>query len=126
MPVWGWILLIAGLVGLILLLGFIWGRKTSGGAQMDRQALSEAREKAFQRQIEAEQAAKEKAQEAAKELAEDQKKIAAWFEKEKSKISEEAKNEFEKLVSDPAALDRKLNNLLSFTAVGEPPSSPED
>jgi hypothetical protein len=110
---YGWTII--GLLALLtIMLVILLIRKNKNQAQpvVDGQALADAERKSLTDQLAAEKKAKEAAVAAAQQLASEQKLIAAWYENQKSKIAEEARNEFQKLL-DPDALDRKLDELLS-------------
>lgn len=111
MPVWGWLIIVAVIAIAVLIIGYVWGRKTSPAA-VDRGALAASEREAMQKRIEAEINARKLAEQARDALARDLKANLAWYNKHKEAIEDAAKEEFSTLVSDPSALDRKLDSLL--------------
>jgi hypothetical protein len=112
-PWWGWAIIAAVVVIAALIVGYIWGRKAS--PDVDRAGLADSERKALEAEIEAGQIARAEAVQARDELAKDLKATLAWYNAQKDAIDDDAQKQFTDLVSDPAALDRKLDALLSPT-----------
>lgn len=113
MPWWGWLIIVAIVVIAALILGYVWGRKSS--PDVDRKALADSERKALEDEIEAEKVARAAAEQARDQLATDLKQTLAWYNKQKGAIDAAAQKEFTDLVSDPDDLDRKLDALLGTT-----------
>jgi hypothetical protein len=109
---WYWILLIVvGCQAVFLLLLWLALRKTVG--QIPFKELQASNSQKYQEQIEAEKIARGKAEEELRTLAAEQKKILDWWKQAEGKVNREVQDAFKELVSDPSALDRKLDSLLS-------------
>jgi uncharacterized protein YdaU (DUF1376 family) len=81
-------------------------------AEVDRAALADSTQKRLEEELAAEKEAHAKIAAAYKSLAEENKRIASWYTEHKERITKEAQDEFQRLSSDPAALDAKLADLL--------------
>jgi hypothetical protein len=109
---WYWVVLIVVVSqAVLLLLMWLALKKTVG--QIPFKELNDVDRRKYQDQIEAEMLARGKAEKSLRELAAEQKKILDWWKKAEGKVNREVQDEFKSLVSDPSALDRKLDNLLS-------------
>ena len=109
---WYLILLIVVACQAVFLL-FLWLalRKTVG--QIPFKELQAVDKTKYKEQIEAEKIARGKAEEELRNLATEQKKILDWWKKAEGKVTREVQDQFKTLVTDPDALDRKLDNLLT-------------
>lgn len=114
MPWWSIFLIGAGSALVVVLILWLLIRSTKSGA-IDAQ-IKESEARRLKEELEAEKKAKEAITEELKALAEEKKKIAAWYNETKAQITREAKDEYEKLATDPDTLDRKLDELLSPTS----------
>lgn len=110
MPWWVYLIIAVVLVIAAMIIGYIWGRKTS--PDVDRKALVDSERKALEEEIEAEKIARATAEQARDQHAKDLKKILTWYNQRRGAIDAAAQKEFTDLVSDPDALDRKLDTLL--------------
>ena len=109
---WYLILLIVVACQAVFLL-FLWLalRKTVG--QIPFKELQAVDKTKYKEQIEAEKIARGKAEEELRNLATEQKKILDWWKKAEGKVTREVQDQFKTLVTDPDALDRKLDSLLT-------------
>jgi len=109
---WYWILLIVVACQAVFLL-FLWLalRKTVG--QIPFKELQAVDTTKYKEQIEAEKIARGKAEKELRTLATEQKKILQWWQAAKGKVTREVQDQFKTLVTDPDALDRKLDSLLT-------------
>jgi flagellar motility protein MotE (MotC chaperone) len=118
---WYWIaLIIAGVAGVVLVLGYVWGRKRSP-APLDQEKLNAEERKETEKRLRAEQAVRAKLEAAALELQKKQREIKDWYDANLKAIDASAKGEWERLSKDHDALDRLVDNLLA-PRDSEPPS----
>jgi len=120
---WYWVVLIVLSSSLVaLLLGFIWARRGSfGQTETGRAVLAKEREELLAR-VRAEEEARQKIETAARTLAAERREIAKWYTANKEALDAKAAEEFQRLASNPAAVDRWLDDVLS----ADPPKSAPD
>jgi len=108
---WYWfVLIVVGFSAITLLLGYVWAKKSNN--PVDDGDLLKIQKQSYEAQIAAQKQATAEAAQAAKDLLAERNKISAWYGAAKSKIDKEARDEFEKLSTDPDALNAKLDALL--------------
>jgi hypothetical protein len=128
MPWWGTLLIgiACGLLAALVLWLVLRKRAKPVDPAAVRQAAATEHEKALKAMVEFERLARAKVAKEAKHLADQLKSITTWYNDRKNKISKEAQDEFNRLVGDPEALDRKLDQLLATGAgAGHLPDDPE-
>lgn len=114
---WYWIVLIVvACQAVFLLLMWLALRKTVG--QIPHKELAAVDREKYETQIEAEKVARGKAEQELRTLAAEQKKILDWWKQAEGKVNREVRDNFKELVSDPSALDSKLDSLLSGSNEG--------
>ena len=104
-------MIVVGCQAVFLLLLWLALRKTA--RQSPFKELQASDHKKYEDMIEAETTARIKTEEELVALAAEQKKILDWWKRAEGKVNREVQDEFQKLVTDPDALDRKLDSLLS-------------
>jgi sensor domain CHASE-containing protein len=109
MPGWGWLLIGAGIALVIVVV--IWALRRKP-ADVDRKALADSAAKRLEEELAAEREARVKVMEAYQQLAEENKRITSWYTEHKERIAKEAQDDFQKLSTDPSALNAKLDELL--------------
>jgi hypothetical protein len=110
-PWWGTLIIAAVAAVAAVIITWILARR--GGASVDRAAIAEAQRKTAEEIAATEQAAKKKIEGQRADLAARLKAINAWYREQSSSMRAEVKREYETLAGDPAALDRKLDQLLA-------------
>jgi uncharacterized membrane protein (DUF106 family) len=111
MPWWGVLIIVAVAVIAAVIVTWILSRR-SKGALLDQAAVAEAQRKVAEKQVAAEKAAKAKVEKQRAELAAKLKAINGWYTEQSKTLKTEVRNAYEDLAGDPAALDRKLDQLL--------------
>ena len=105
---YGW-LIIVGVVAVAV--AIIVTMKTKSGATVDHNVIDEIREKLVKEELEIERQTNSRLKDINADLVKELKKINDWYKQAQETITKEAQNEFEKLASDPSALDARLNGL---------------
>jgi len=109
---WYWVLLIVAVVQTAFLLAFwflLRGRLDPWDAALQ---VSKLKGERLEAEVEAERVAKAKAEQEMLHLAKELAGVQTWYHARREQIPKEAQDEFRKLLSDPAELDRRLNLVL--------------
>ena len=111
MPWWGVLIVTAVVAIAAVIITWILARR-SGGALVDQAAIDKAQREVAEKIAAAEKSAKAAVAAERAELATKLKAINAWYQERQNELNSEVQREYEKLAGDPAALDRKLDQLL--------------
>lgn len=123
MPWWGVLILIAVAAVIAIIVTWLIVRRSTLGLAAERDAAA-AREKTATEQFEAEKATREKLAAVSREQAKQLREIDAWYRQAKDDLTEATRDEYERLASDPGALDRKLDELLGTDPNDFEPTKP--
>lgn len=111
---WYWVLLIVVLVqGVALFVFWLITRNQQQWASNAVEKIVGSSVTRAREELEAERKSKAKVESELQALAEEYKAVAVWYTTMQSKIGEEARHAFNKLVGSPSDLDRKLDELLT-------------
>lgn len=119
---WGILLLLVGVQAAML---FVYWLLTRGRQSWPAETMKLLATSGATRLAEEAQAARDetaKVGDAMRALAEEYKGVSAWYDEHKEAIDDAARKKYDELVSDPSALDRKLDELLGSPS----PTADED
>lgn len=118
MPWWGWMLLGAGVCGLLALGLWLLLRRRAEPA-VDRAGLIESERTRLEAELAAEKAARETAEKVARELEVEVRAIADWKRKRLEALDAEKAQKYRDMAGDPDAILRRLDEILG-PARGDP------
>ena len=110
---WGWLLFATAICVFACLLTYILARREDRKI-LDRAALAESRATVAQKALEAERRAKHRIEQERQELARKLQANREWYATARKQLTKGVRDDYERLAGNPAALDRRLNELLSI------------
>lgn len=124
LPVWGWLIIIGVITIAVLILGYLWGRRSSGTAAVDQAKVRESDEQARKGREAAEKKRAADLAVVAQDLREEREKIREWYNANVEAIDEDARTRFEKLSQDQVTLDDTVDRLLGLPPTDREPTDP--
>jgi len=114
MPWWGTLLIVAGVQTVFLIILWVLIKRQQASGQ-ELVAAERSKVQRLEEEVKAEKDAREKVTAELQRFADETKKVQAWYNDQKDRIMQEAKDAFQNLAADPSELDRRLAALLGTT-----------
>lgn len=111
MPWWGWLIIVAVVILATAIITWLLVRRSSAALEAQKER-AEVQAETAAKKLEAERATREKLEQESRALVARLREIDSWYQGARDALAKEKRDAYEALATDPAALDRKLDELL--------------